>query len=128
MIPADFVQTALDHIGVPVVHQGVNRNGVDCSGLIISVAADLGVELTRGIINGRWPHGDQVTQAMVNVAYETEDDVPGVIYQVYMKKEPRHLMIGVGDGFVVHAFDGRVAKKLLTERVFCRWKLRCISW
>lgn len=39
----DVVTTARDYLGSPWLHQGRARNGIDCAGLIILVAKDLGL-------------------------------------------------------------------------------------
>ena len=41
----DFIAAARSWIGTRWVHQGRNRAGVDCVGLLLMAAADIGIEL-----------------------------------------------------------------------------------
>jgi len=38
-----FVAAARDYVGVPFVHQGRGRGGLDCAGLVIAAARDCGL-------------------------------------------------------------------------------------
>jgi len=40
---SQIVQTAKSYLGVPWTHQGRSRAGVDCVGLVVAVAGDLGI-------------------------------------------------------------------------------------
>lgn len=45
MHKADFVEAARGWMGVRWMHQGRNRMGVDCVGLLIVSAADIGIDI-----------------------------------------------------------------------------------
>ena len=49
MLTADsFIAAARTYIGVPWQHQGRSRHGIDCVGLLVCVAHDLGIPVDDG--------------------------------------------------------------------------------
>lgn len=125
---ADWVREVRRWIGVPVVHQGTDRVGVDCSGLIIGAAATFGVAIERGFLNGRMPSGEDVTQAMERYARRIRRLDVGAIVQHNVGREPRHLGVYVGDNacgqpLMVHAKGRRrrVVETLLPADLYAVW-------
>lgn len=47
----EFVAAARNYLGVKFKHQGRSRRGVDCVGLVICAARDIGFNLEPGILN-----------------------------------------------------------------------------
>ncbi len=101
------VEAARAWIGVPYQHQGRTRFGVDCVGLLIVVAHDLG--LTDYDVSGysRVPHSgflaDECERMMQRIA--TVERKPGDVVLLRFKREPQHLALITDRGFV-HAYAG----------------------
>ena len=89
-IPVGIVRSALTYLGVPYVHGGDSREGLDCSGLVYRVFFDMtGAELSRGV-EGQYPlHiGDLLF-------FDTDRDPP--------PKNPSHVGVYIGGDRFVHA-------------------------
>lgn len=50
---ADIVAIAESYLGVPFLHQGRDRNGIDCGGLLVAIARDLGILDSLGYVDRR---------------------------------------------------------------------------
>ncbi|TFV98826.1 C40 family peptidase [Leifsonia flava] len=93
---ADVVTAAKGYLGVPYVFGGEDSSGMDCSGLVQRVYADLGIDLPR-----------RVTQQM------TEGTEVGSLAEaqpgdLIVTGGGDHILIYAGDGKVIHApYEGR---------------------
>lgn len=115
---AEVVEQARTWLGTPWQHQGRRKGlGVDCAGLIIGVAAELGLS-PRGAPGTRFdmtgyaaiPDGIMLRQ----VCHETLDpgpprrsSEPGVVLLLRMVRSPQHLAIVAGgeDKFtMIHSY------------------------
>ncbi|KQQ95542.1 hypothetical protein ASF62_03225 [Leifsonia sp. Leaf325] len=92
----DVVSAAEAYLGVPYVFGGEDSSGMDCSGLVQRVYADLGIDLPR-----------RVTQQM------TEGTEVGSLAEaqpgdLIVTGGGDHILIYAGDGKVIHApYEGR---------------------
>ena len=87
----DVVAQAKSYLGVPYVFGGEDRSGMDCSGLVQRVFADLGIEVPRVVKD----------QADVGVEVPSLADAqPG---DLLVTKDEGHIVIYAGDGMVIHA-------------------------
>ncbi|MEL4318664.1 C40 family peptidase [Leifsonia sp. YIM 134122] len=92
----DIVTAAEAYLGVPYVFGGEDSSGMDCSGLVQRVYADLGIDLPR-----------RVTQQM------TEGTEVGSLAEaqpgdLIVTGGGDHILIYAGDGKVIHApYEGR---------------------
>src|SRR5690606_31958330 len=87
----DVVEQAMSYLGVPYVYAGEDRSGMDCSGLVQRVFADLGIEVPR------------VVQDQADIGVEVPslaDAQPG---DLLVTKGEGHIVIYAGDGMVIHA-------------------------
>ena len=87
----DIVAQAKDYLGVPYVFGGEDRSGMDCSGLVQRVLADLGIDAPR------------VVQDQADIGVEVPslaDARPG---DLIVTKGEGHIVIYAGDGMVIHA-------------------------
>lgn len=77
--PQQFALAAREYLGVPFVHQGRSKQGVDCAGLILCALQDCGWEaqgLTAVLTEyGRMPDTGTVKEALMQecVSVEFED-------------------------------------------------------
>jgi hypothetical protein len=97
-LPIGVIRSAMTFLGVPYVHGGVSREGLDCSGLIYRVFHDLaGLDLPRGV-DGLY-RGAAVVGAPLHlgdlVFFDTTER--GII------SLPTHVGVYSGQGHFVHA-------------------------
>lgn len=84
------VETALAYRGIPYVWGGASKSGMDCSGLVLYVFAQHGINL---------PH-HSATQAKLGTAV-TGEIQPGDV--VFFGSPVHHVGIYVGGGYYIHA-------------------------
>ena len=96
--PARLVAAALSYLGVPYVHAGDSRAGMDCSGLVYRVFFDtLGTSLSRGV-EGLFHSGPPVGEPLHVgdlLFFDTGEKLPPSV--------PTHVGIYIGGGRLVHA-------------------------
>jgi cell wall-associated NlpC family hydrolase len=116
VIQADaIVAEARRWLGVPFVHQGRTRFGVDCIGLVICVRHELeqwpaGMNEHRAYRRRERP-GALMPRVRAHLL-ETDTPGPGVVVMIQWPKnpEPSHAAILTGAGTIIHAYEraGRV--------------------
>lgn len=87
----DVVAQAEKYLGVPYVFGGEDETGMDCSGLVQRVLADLGIDVPR------------VVQDQADVGTEVpslDQALPG---DLLVTKGEGHIVIYAGDGKIIHA-------------------------
>jgi cell wall-associated NlpC family hydrolase len=96
--PSTIVQAARSFLGVPYVHGGDSRAGLDCSGLVYRVYHDiLGIELPRGV--GALYRAGQPAGPRLHVGdllFFDTDDAGG-------RSTPTHVGVYSGGGRFLHA-------------------------
>ena len=88
---SDVVEGAKKYLGVPYVFGGEDASGMDCSGLVQRVFADLGVAMPRVV-----PDQARMGAEVASLA----DAKPG---DLLVPKGEGHIVIWLGDGKVLHA-------------------------
>ncbi|MGV9768958.1 C40 family peptidase [Microbacterium sp. NPDC003461] len=87
----DIVAQAKNYLGVPYVFGGEDETGMDCSGLVQRVLADLGIDAPRVVQD----------QADIGVEVPSLDQArPG---DLIVTKGEGHIVIYAGDGKIIHA-------------------------
>jgi cell wall-associated NlpC family hydrolase len=122
MIPAaDFVAAARLLVGVPFVHQGHSRHGVDCVGCFIVAAEIAGLDISASLPGaGGRPFGWDYTRDPQPVAYSLlkrwalpmpPPPVPGclIFFRFPRDQHPSHFAIFTGST-IIHSIStvGRV--------------------
>lgn len=99
-------------VGTPWVHQGRNRNGVDCVGLLIASAHRLGLTTFDFRAYGRAPMGDMLTRMCDEQMRRVRLAQPGDVLLMRLSKYPQHFAVLVEPGRIVHARgeSGRVVE------------------
>lgn len=93
---ADVVTSATKYLGVPYVFGGEDFSGMDCSGLVQTVYADIGIELPR-LVSGQMKVGTEVA----SLAQAQPGDL-------IVTGGGDHILIYAGDHKVIHApYPGR---------------------
>jgi len=97
-LPARVIQAALSYLGVPYVHAGDSREGMDCSGLVYRVVFDtIGASLPRGV--EALYHETKPKEYPLHLGdllfFDTTEQLP--------PKIPTHVGLYIGEGRIVHA-------------------------
>lgn len=123
--PAEVVAAARRHLGTPWVHQGRTPGlAIDCAGLVILVARELGVVPPDWDVNGysRWPDGTMLRWCDEQMQRIDEPEL-GAVLVLATAQQPQHMGI-VGDYVhgglsVIHACNAaRPARVLETRLMF----------
>lgn len=88
---SDVVAQAKQYLGVPYVFGGEDATGMDCSGLVQRVMADLGVDVPR------------VVQDQADVGVEVPSLAEARPGDLLITKGEGHIVIYAGDGRIIHA-------------------------
>jgi cell wall-associated NlpC family hydrolase len=121
---ADIVATARSYLGVRWHHQGRNRAGLDCIGLVIVVAKDLGLSDYDIDGYGRVPDGKSLRATMCEqMDLLKRDPLPGDVLLFAFQRNPLHTAI-VTDTGMIHAFAN--ARKVVEHGFDDTWRKRLV--
>lgn len=130
----DVIEKAREYLGTPFVHQGrLKRKGIDCIGLIVGVAKELGLFDYDHKSYDRYSDGTLLMQHMQQV-YDlgtVESRQPGdvVVYWVAKAtKHPQHVGILTDIG-IIHTYDH--VNKVVETHTHEKWTARmthCFKW
>ncbi|MCR2813983.1 MULTISPECIES: NlpC/P60 family protein [Microbacterium] len=87
----DVVAQAMTYLGVPYVFGGEDASGMDCSGLVQRVLADLGIDVPR------------VVQDQADVGVEVGSLAEARPGDLLVTNGEKHIVIYAGDGKIIHA-------------------------
>lgn len=125
---AEVVECARSYLGTPWHHQArVKGTGVDCAGLLICVARELGLADVRMENYSRYPDGtlDAVcSQYMLRISASAA--LPGDVLTFTFEKVPQHLGIvaeWAGQLTVIHAYAGD-PRKVVENSIDPVWRPR----
>jgi len=116
--PEQFVEAARAYLGAPFRHQGWDATGMDCRGLLLRAACDVGIfdeaamEKARELqVYGREPDGRmaRLLKQHCNLMTEAVEIHAGDIIAIRYVDEPQHLVIVTRPTQwgpqVIHAFN-----------------------
>ncbi|MHA2066682.1 MAG: C40 family peptidase [Candidatus Thorarchaeota archaeon] len=122
---SDIIQIARGWKGVRFRHQGRNRNGIDCAGLVVKVAEEIGMDtsMDRTDYVRRSTSVDFLKEFEKNFTWKNPKDVqPGDILVFRDNAYPYHTAI-VGDSLngltLIHAYANR--KQVVEEMYSEEW-------
>jgi cell wall-associated NlpC family hydrolase len=123
MTPADFIAAARSYVGVPFRHQGRTRHGVDCIGLVVCAARDIGLTLADRTDYPRDPNG-LLQLEMARQFAPVESTQAGDILLMRFRGEPQHVAILAG-ATLIHGYAsiGRVVEHGLDAK----WRRRIVA-
>lgn len=129
MTRADVVAAALACEGIPWLHQGRSRLGVDCVGLLVVVARELGVQVSYRPTHGRLPKGEALLRELDRYTRPAAGEI-GSIMAMWVNprvREPQHVAIDAGDGWMIHASGHRTIMRVVRQRIDDRWRARIVG-
>jgi cell wall-associated NlpC family hydrolase len=88
---SDIVEAAKKYLGVPYVFGGEDASGMDCSGLVQRVLADLGISAPR------------VVSEQQNIGTEVASLAEAQPGDLLVTHNADHIVIYAGDGKIIHA-------------------------
>lgn len=133
MTGAKVVELARAKIGTPFRHQGrMPGAGLDCVGLVVCVAAELGIQIADRDGYGRTPSSGLLEAAAAEqpaMVAVTDDLQEGDLLLMRFRREPSHVAI-YANGTIIHALEpaGKVCEHVFSElwqsRVVRRYRFR----
>jgi len=129
MQPHLITAEARSWLGVPFLHQGRSRAGVDCAGLVICVCRALGALPPDFDVTGYTRQPDGSMQAACERYLQPAQAAPGGIFVMRYEGEPQHMGFYAdyrhGGLSVVHAVhaSGRVVE----HRLDALWRRRVVA-
>ncbi|MGV1017442.1 MAG: C40 family peptidase [Fluviibacter phosphoraccumulans] len=121
----EIVDCARGYLGVRWRHQGRSANGLDCIGLVVRVAHDLGLSTDDASDYGRVAEGKRLQHEFDKrfVVVPKESAQPGDIILMAYYGNPQHvgLMTDIG---IIHAMLG--VRKVVEHRIDHVWNSRII--
>lgn len=128
-----IVAEARKWLDVPWRHQGRDRRGIDCAGLIVNVGKSLGLLHYDTIDYARWPNSDRLVQ----LCEENGDHIPvaqvlaGDVVLMKFRGDPTHLGI-LGDYepvpgqlSLIHSYN--IAGKVVEHVLDAKWRKRLVA-
>jgi cell wall-associated NlpC family hydrolase len=133
----DIVAAARDYIGVPFVHQGRSRFGLDCLGLLVRVAHDCDLRLNGAPLwlrdeggYGHYPDADYLRAQLEAVLQPAKTLFAGGVVLMRHDCTARHLGVvgdyAAGGGLsLIHAYAP--AKAVVEHRLDDEWRARIVA-
>jgi len=117
-----IINTARGYLDTPYHHQGRNRAGMDCVGLVIAVANDIGYPMTN--VNYAYeqiPNPDVLYHGLDANFKRVVHPEPGDILVMRFDEEPQHTAIYTGST-IIHAYEK--AGRVVEHRYSNAWRAR----
>lgn len=128
--PRDIVSAARAYLGTRWRHQGRTSHALDCIGLLVRVAHDLGLSDADQAGYSRRPHGGELEHALhMHCAPIASPDVGCVALMRFEHGAPQH--VGVlgdyphGGLSLIHAYAP--SRKVVEHRLDDSWRLRIVQ-
>ena len=117
-----IVEKAREYLGTPFHHQGrVKGVGIDCIGLLVGVANELGLQHEDFKQYGERPDPRQLLYYISRSCDRTTNTLPGdiLLFWFIAPNYPQHAGIATDRGFI-HTF--RTARKVVEQPWTSAWK------
>lgn len=118
-----FVAEARVWTGTPYLHQGRNRLGVDCIGLLLVVGWSLGLTEYDVKGYGRTPNAGFLEAECERLMQRTDNALTGDVYLMRFTRDPQHLAIATDRG-LIHAWGG--AGRVVETSLPLSWRSRIV--
>ena len=128
MTADDILAAARQCLGTPFRHQGrLVGTGLDCAGVAIHVAREIGAGVIDVFGYGRTPANGQLEQSLDSQPclerVLSADRQPGDVLLMRFTSEPQHLAIFAGDT-IIHAYES--AGLCCEHRLSSMWAARIV--
>jgi len=127
-----LIKEARTYLGVPWIHQGRSRRGVDCVGFIVLAYKYIGVSIKEIKGYARNPDGIALKKVMDEQEnfHEVEDFKVGDVVLFRIRHDPQHVALitpsNTFDFGMIHSYNG--GKKMVVEHDFSDyWKDKKVS-
>jgi cell wall-associated NlpC family hydrolase len=120
-----IIDAARSYRGCRYHHQGRTRAGIDCAGLLVCVARDVGIS-TAGDQMGysRTPDGASLKQALDNFGIRVDAFQPGDFLLMRFDAQPQHIAI-VTDVGIIHSYLS--ARRVVEHGLSDDWRARIVQ-
>lgn len=119
-----IVEAARAYLGVRWRHQGRTAQGMDCLGLIVAVARDLGLPHVDQTDYSRQPDGVRLRQELEAQMDRVETFQPGDVLMMRFDLNPQHVAL-VTDRGIIHSYAQ--ARRVVEHGMDDLWRKRVIS-
>ena len=91
----EFVEKCREFMGVPFLHRGRSRDGVDCGGMIITALRELGFDPPDMTVYGREPARDGLREYLIrSIGDPVIGDIkPGDVALMKFRHLPHHVAV-----------------------------------
>lgn len=120
----DLVEAARGYLGVPFHHQGRNKAGIDCLGLLVVSAKEAGIELEDHKGYSRQPDGITLRSECDRQLIKIDKMKTGDILLMRFRKEPQHIAIKTDIG-IIHSYQN--AGKVVEHGLDAKWIKRIVG-
>jgi cell wall-associated NlpC family hydrolase len=120
-----IIDAARSYKGCRYHHQGRTRAGIDCAGLLVCVARDVGIS-TEGDQTGysRTPDGMSLKRALDDFGVRVDTFQPGDFLLMRFDSQPQHIAI-VTDVGIIHSYLS--ARRVVEHRLSDDWRARIVQ-
>lgn len=120
-----IIDAARSYLGCRYHHQGRTRAGIDCAGLLVCVARDVGIS-TEGDQGGysRTPDGQSLKQALDAFGSPITAFQPGDFLLMRFDAQPQHIAI-VTDVGIIHSYLS--ARRVVEHGLSDDWRRRIVA-
>lgn len=122
---SSIIAAAESYLGTRWHHQGRSRAGVDCIGLLVCVARDLGMTVNDSTGYSRQPDGRQLRAAVEAHLVQVAEPQPADVLLMRFEREPQHVALMADGGDIIHAYAG--ARKVVRHRLDELWAGRIVA-
>lgn len=131
-----FVAAARSYLGVPFRHQGRDRHGLDCLGLLVCVARDCGLRKDGALLSdwdetdyGHTPDAWRLWNGLHQLLQPVEFRQPGDVVLMRIDGAAQHLgLVGDYSGndvSLIHAYAP--SRKVVEHRLDADWQNRIVQ-
>jgi cell wall-associated NlpC family hydrolase len=121
----EIIASARSYLGVRYHHQGRTRAGIDCAGLLVCVARDVGISTEDDQMGySRTPDGRSLKQALDAFGAPVDAFQPGDFLLMRFDAQPQHIAI-VTDVGIIHSYLS--ARRVVEHRLSEDWRARIVQ-
>ena len=118
-----LIVAARAYLGVPFVHQGRTRHGLDCIGLLVCAARDAGARIEDRADYPRDPNGRLPIE--LDRQFDAVDArIPGDILLMRFAGEPQHIALYTG-ATLIHSYAS--IRRVVEHRLDIKWARRIVQ-